>query len=68
MAWVGTRYSPPAHPPSPHYPGYTPPYPPVYSGADMLVTGVEYGRGAQIGRSTHFRAVILKVQGYDRGI
>ena len=68
MVLVGYRYSPPGHPPVP-IPRVHPPYPPVRRQLpDMLSTQTEYGRGAQIGSSTHFQGIILAVKRYYRGL
>ena len=68
MVWWGTGIPLPATPPSPH-PGYTPAtrYP-LHAMPAPAAHQTKYGRGAQIGSPTHLRAVILSVQGYDRGI
>ena len=58
----------------PHPPSHTLPrvhhLPPPGSvpGTALLVHGVQYGRGAQIGSSTLFIGPFLAVKDYDRGL
>ena len=65
---LGTGIAPPHPPTVPTTPGTPPPY--LWLGVTAARSGcrTKYGRGAQIRRPTHLRPVILRVQGYDRGI
>ena len=65
---LGTGIAPlPTHRP-PTTPG-TPPHPRYTQHVNAgYVTPVTNGRGAHIRRTTHFKAVVLKVQRYYRGL
>ena len=61
--WWGTGIAPPPTHPVP-YPGYTPPAALALPATTYtMLSEVEYGRGAQIGSSTHLKGPILRVQG-----
>ena len=65
---VGTRYSPPSHPPTAP-PRVHPPYTtPVVRMPGPRCPRPKYGRGAQIRRPTLFRGRFLRVPGYYRGL
>ena len=65
---LGTGIAPLPATPHPTHPGYTSSPPPVPVPSDTETDGTKAGRGAQIGSSTHFKSIDLRVPGYYRGL
>ena len=66
--WLGTRYSTLPVPTAPHHPGYTPSPPRCPHPRWPAARWTKTGRGALIGRPTHFGATLVAVLRYDRGL
>ena len=69
--WLVPGIAPPGTHPVPTqlpHPGYTSAVMAVYAGGARAGRTSKYGRGALIGRSTHFRSTLVAHCDYDRGL